>query len=276
MPLGLGQLITASDISGNVAVEKSGGRVSYANTKSLFLDGTGDTFSPGFTAAQKETFFQDDFTISFWGNFNMNNNNWYAFGFDSTHGGATSLTVRMLNLGGGNSWYVTGKFNNISWQTGFLATGLTGDKTTWVHIAMTVEKGANPSDGNTFKMYQNGSLLNSGGTTATIAGNMAATTFQTDVDLSFGALTNASGSTTHGDMKVDEVAFFDSALDANNVAAIYNSGSTFDLRSANGNYKKQANLVRYYRLEDNLTDTQGVTDGSTQGDPTFDSNTPDS
>ena len=77
-------------------------------------------------------------------------------------------------------------------------------------------------------------------------------------------------------MKVDEVAFFDSALDDNNIAAIYNSGSTFDLTSANGNYKKQANLVRYYRLEDNLTDTQGVTDGSTQGDPTFDSSTPDS
>ena len=275
MPLGLGQSIAASDISGNVAVEKSGGRVSYANTKSLFLDGTGDTFSPGFTAAQKEAFFQDSFTISFWGNFNMTNNNWYAFGFDSTHGGATVLDLRMLNLGT-NSWYVTGRFNNVHWQTGFLSNGLSGDKTTWVHIAMTMEKGASGSANNTFKLYQNGTLLNSGGTAATIAGNMSATTFQTDVDLTFGGRTNASGSSLHGDMKVDEIAFFDSALDANNIAAIYNSGSTFDLTSANGNYKKQANLVRYYRLEDNLTDTQGVTDGSTQGDPTFDSNTPDS
>ena len=72
MPLGLGQAITASDISGNVAVEKSGGRVFFARTRSLcFLDGTGDTFAPGFTAAQKETFFRDSFTISFWGNFNF-------------------------------------------------------------------------------------------------------------------------------------------------------------------------------------------------------------
>ena len=78
------------------------------------------------------------------------------------------------------------------------------------------------------------------------------------------------------DMKLDEVAFFNSALDASNIAAIYNSGSTFNLTSANGNYNKQSDLVRYYRLEDNLTDTTGTSDGSTQGDPTFDSNTPDS
>jgi len=275
MPLGLGQAITSSDISANVAAEKSGGRVSYANTKSLFLDGTGDTFAPGFTASQKETFFRDSFTISFWGNFNFDNNNWTAFGFDSATGAATSLNFRQINFGS-SVWYVTGKFNNVQWQSSLMSNGLSGDKTTWVHIAMTMEKGANPSVNNTFKLYQNGSLVNSGGTAATIAGNMSATTFDTDVDLTFGAFTTSSSSNLHTDMKLDEVAFFNTALDASNVAAIYNSGSTFDLTSANGNYKKQANLVRYYRLEDNLTDTQGVTDGSTQGDPAFDSNTPDS
>lgn len=276
MPLGLGQAITASDIYSNVAVEKSGARVSYANTKSLFLDGTGDAFAAGFTQAQKETFFRDSFTISFWGKFNFNNNNWYAFGFDSTTGQRTNLNLRMLNLGGGNSWYPTGTFNSVGWAGGFLATGLTGDKTTWVHIAMTMEKGANPSDNNTFKLYQNGVLLNSGGTAATIAGNMSATAFTGDVDITFGGLTQTSGTSNNADMNVDEIAFFNSALDANNIAAIYNSGSTFDLRSANGNYKKQANLVRYYRLEDNTTDTTGTSNGSTQGDPAFDSNTPDS
>ena len=173
-------------------------------------------------------------------------------------------------------WYVTGKFNNVAWSSNFFPTGLTGDKTTWVHIALVMEKGATSSSNNTFKLYQNGSLVNSGGTAATIAGNMSATKFANNVDLTFGAFTSTSTSSLHADMKLDEVAFFDTALDASNIAAIYNSGSTFDLTSANGNYKKQANLVRYYRLEDNLTDTQGVTDGSTQGDPTFDSNTPDS
>lgn len=271
--LGLGIAGAVADTQ--EAGSRIAGRVSYTNTKSLFLDGTGDTFAPAFTAAQKETFFRDGFTISFWGNFNFDNNSWSAFGFDSATGAATSLNFRQINFGS-SVWYITGKFNNVSWQTGFLATGLTGDKTTWVHIALVIEKGANPSDNNTFKMYQNGSLLNSGGTTATIAGNMSATTFTSDVDLTFGAFTSSSNTNLHTDMKLDEVAFFNTALDASNVAAIYNSGSTFNLTSSNGNYDKQDNLVRYYRLEDNLTDTKGNGDGSTQGDPTFDSNTPDS
>ena len=56
MPLGLGQAITASDISGNVAVEKSGGRVSYANTKSLFLDGTEILFHLDLQRPKKKPF----------------------------------------------------------------------------------------------------------------------------------------------------------------------------------------------------------------------------
>ena len=270
--LGINSIVASTQEAGS----RIAGRVSYTNTKSLFLDGTGDTFAAGFTQAQKETFFQDSFTISFWGKFNFNNNAWYAFGFDSTTGQRTNLNLRMLNLGGGNSWYPSGTFNSIGWNAGFLATGLTGDKTTWVHIAMTMEKGANPSDNNAFKLYQNGVLLNSGGSAATIAGNMSATAFTGDVDITFGGLTNTSGTSGNADMNVDEVAFFNSALDASNIAAIYNSGSTFNLTSANGNYNKQSDLVRYYRLEDNLTDTTGTSNGSTQGDPTFDSNTPDS
>ena len=246
----------------------------FSNTKSLFLDGTGDTFAPGFTSAQKQTFFRDSFTISFWGAFNHNNNFWTALGFDTTSGARTKLLIRELNFGGGNLWYIEGLFNSVSWNTGFFANGLTGDKTTWVHIAMVMEKGASGSDNNTFKFYQNGTLLKE--VAATTNTNMSATTWPNDVDITFGALTTTTASSSHGDMRLDEVAFFDTALDASGVAAIYNSGATFDLTSANGDYRGQDNLIRYYRLEDNLTDSTGTTDGATAGDPSFDSNTPDS
>lgn len=274
MPLGLGTTITSSDaVSAAVDLNKS---TPYTNTKSMEMDGVGDYFHAGFTQAEKESFFRDSFTISFWGAFNFDNNNWYAFGFDSTTGSPTSLQLRMLNLGAGNNWYPTGKFNNVSWAGSFLSNGLTGNKTTWVHIAMTMEKGASGSDNNTFKLYQNGTLLNSGGTAATTNTNMSATDFTGDVDIAFGGLVGTGGVNFNADMRVDEVAFFDAALDATTINAIYNSGSTFDLTSANGDYKSQANLVRYYRLEDNLTDSTGSSDGGTEGDPAFSSDTPDS
>ena len=266
-------------IAGGSAVEASsqGNRntPAFSNTKSLFLDGTGDTFAPGFTNAEKQAFFRDSFTISFWATFNHNNNFWSVIGADTSSGGArTSLLMRELNFGGGNLWYIEGRFNEQSWNTGFFANGLTGDKTTWVHIAMVMQKGASSSDNNTFKLYQNGVLLKE--IAATTNANMSATSWPTNVDLTFGALSTTTSTSQHGEMKLDEVAFFDTALDAYNVVAIYNSGSTFDLTSANGNYRKQANLIRYYRLEDNLTDSTGTTDGATVGDPSFDSNTPDS
>ena len=266
-------------IAGGSAVEASsqGNRnvPAFSNTKSLFLDGTGDSFAPGFTNAEKQAFFRDGFTISFWATFNHNNNFWTVIGADTTSGGArTSLLMRELNFGGGNLWYIEGRFNSQTWNTGFFANGLTGDKTTWVHIALVVEKGASSSDNNTFKFYQNSALLKE--SNATTNANMSATTWPTDVDLTFGALDSTGTPAQHGDMRIDEVAFFDTALDASNVEAIYNSGSTFDLTSANGLYGSQANLIRYYRLEDNLTDSTGTTDGVTVGDPSFDSNTPDS
>ena len=271
--IGLGSSIATASIQPELL---AGGRPSYSNTKSLFLDGTGDYFHPGFTQAQKETFFRNSLTISWWGAYNIDGSSQIVLGFSSNTGAATLLSINLLTFGGTTLFIASGYFNGQGWFSGLIPNGLSGNKTTWVHNAVTITKGASDSDNNIFKIYQNGSLLNTGGTNATTAANMSVTGFDQDVDIAIGARATASGANGHTDMRLDEVAFFDTDLDANNIAGIYNSGSTFDLTSANGNYNSQANLIRYYRLEDNLTDSKGVSDGGTEGDPTFDSDTPDS
>ena len=271
-------MLSSDSISSTVDLNKS---TPYANTKSMEMDGVGDYFHPGFTQAQKETFFRDSFTISFWGKFNFSNNGWYGFGFQSSSGNAT-MRMLMINLGGPyGAWYVDGVFNSQGWNSGFqITTNHAGDKLAWLHIALVIEKGASSSDNNKFFLYENGSLLSSGASfTSNAATNadMSVADFTGNPDIAFGAAHSAdSGTSTAADMRLDEVAFFDTALDATTIAAIYNSGNTFDLTSANGDYKSQANLVRYYRLEDNLTDSTGTSDGGTEGDPVFSSDTPDS
>ena len=122
-------------------------------------------------------------------------------------------------------------------------------------------------------MSSGGSFTSNAATNA----DMSVADLTGDPDIAFGSVHSSdSGTLTSADMRLDEVAFFDTALDATTIAAIYNSGNTFDLTSANGDYKSQANLVRYYRLEDNLTDSTGTSDGGTEGDPVFSSDTPDS
>lgn len=277
MPLGLGTTITSSDaVAAAVDLNKS---TPYTNTKSMEMDGVGDYFHAGFTQAEKQAFFRDSFTISFWGKFNFLNNGWYAFGFQPT-GSSTILRMLALSLGGPyKSWYIDGSFNGQGWNTGFIGTtsNHAGDKLSWIHLALVIEKGASSSDNNKFFLYENGALVNTGGTNASTNANMTASSFLSDADIAFGAVhATASGALNPTDMRLDEVAFFDTALDASTIAAIYNSGNTFDLTSANGDYKSQADLVRYYRLEDNLTDSTGTSDGGTEGDPIFSSDTPDS
>ena len=50
---------------------------------------------------------------------------------------------------------------------------------------------------------------------------------------------------------VDEVAIWDAALDADNIAAIYNNGiAGLDLTSASGNYNTQGDLQAYWKFEE--------------------------
>ena len=66
---------------------------------------------------------------------------------------------------------------------------------------------------------------------------------------------------------VDEVAFWPMALSPQNVQAIYNGGSPFNLSYDQGNYNQSATLSAYYRMGDQdnhptITDRAGTHNGS--------------
>ena len=63
--------------------------------------------------------------------------------------------------------------------------------------------------------------------------------FDNTGNILIGSSTNISR--THVD-EINEIAFFDTALDASNVTAIYNSGTPFDLTSDSGDYNSSSNL----------------------------------
>ena len=66
--------------------------------------------------------------------------------------------------------------------------------------------------------------------------------------------------------KIDEVAFWNTALSNDAIASVYNEGSPFNLKTdTRGDYTSayQSNLVGYWRLEGNLVDSSGQgNDGS--------------
>jgi len=64
-------------------------------------------------------------------------------------------------------------------------------------------------------------------------------------------------SPSHGmaNMIMDDLAIWSSALDDNNITAIYNSGTPSDLTINAGNYDQQGNLVGYWKMESNTNDS---------------------
>ncbi len=65
------------------------------------------------------------------------------------------------------------------------------------------------------------------------------------------------------DGKINDFAFFNKRLDAANIAAIYNSGTAFDLTSNKGNYDSSSNLKAYYKMEEGSGTTVEDSSGNT-------------
>jgi hypothetical protein len=74
---------------------------------------------------------------------------------------------------------------------------------------------------------------------------------------------------------MNDLAIWSSALNDNNITAIYNSGTPTDLTTAAGNYNQQGNLVGYWKMEDNTNDSSSNSNNLTlYGDTTYSSSTP--
>ena len=79
---------------------------------------------------------------------------------------------------------------------------------------------------------------------------------------------------------IDEVAIWSTVLDADAVAAVYNSGTPFDLTEDKDNYDNASNLVGYWRMEEGTgtsvvnTANSGTSDASLENDATWSSTVP--
>lgn len=144
----------------------------------------------------------------------------------------------------------------------------------WKHIAVTVTKN---SGGNTgIVIYVNGSAVAS--TTSQTLSEANHNAYTSNLNLYIGAMNDDGSPTNFWSGNIDEFAIWNVALDADAVAAVYNSGVPLDLTSNSGNYDNSGDLVAYYRFnEGNGTtaiDEGGSNNATLVGGATYSNATP--
>lgn len=220
----------------------------YKNAQSLELDGTGDYVETNYTPATLQTLVRSSFSISMWirapynASFNL-------FGYTDT-GGATagSFQVNYTYFNGSvDAFVVNGKSVDNWGAITVINPTETNSANTWIHVGYTVFKGADSSTAGTHNLYVNGSLAASA--PSQTKNKFEATAVSASRGLAFGARNNNGTADMHMTGQIDEVGIWSAGLDADAIAAIYNSGVPFDLTKDNGNYDNSNSLSRYYRFE---------------------------
>lgn len=261
--LGLGNSITTLPYVEGVAP--------YSNTYSLSLvtdnqaDG-GDSFN---TNQSLTSMYTDTFSASFW----VKPDDGRKPSSNQIFGNVAAGTSFLFSINGngylGVFLLVNGKYIIGSATNGRYDDGAASD---FSNVVIVVNK--NTGSNTSVKVYKDGVRL-----------AMSPFSNVTDTDqasMDFGSATTRIGwggtSPTTANRfigNIDEAAFFNTELDDDNVAAIHNGGTPFDLTSDNGNYNSSGNLLSYYRFENNTDDTQGVSNGTLVGsDAAFEEDTP--
>ena len=220
----------------------------YSNSYSLSLvtdnqANGGDSFNTNQTL---QSMYRDTFSASFW----IKPDDGRKSGTNHIFGNAVVGTSFLFNINAngylGVFMLVNGKYIIGSSTAGQYDDGAASD---FSHVAIVVKK--NTGGNTSVKVYKDGAQV------AMSPFSNVADTDQASMD--FGSATthigwgNSSATSSNrliGNM--DEAAFFDTELDADNVAAIYNSGTPFDLTSDNGNYNSSGNLLSYNRFESHV------------------------
>ena len=256
--LGLGNTLSS------VPVPQGGGG-SYANEYSISFDGTNDYIDTGNNFYQT---FQDSFSISMW--FKTP-----AAGTGTTYlaglyrGAANDYTYFFIKYDEANNRIHTRMQSNGYAIQNYTATGGIGDEA-WTHLAYANNKG-NPG---TFDIYINGAVDNTSELGTLYSANQG---FFHNIETKFRL---ANYGSDYGNCIIHDYAMFSSYLDANNAAAIYNSGTPINLSEDSGNYDNSENLVVYYRLNEGTGteagDSAGENPGTLTNGPTWTDNTPTS
>jgi len=109
----------------------------------------------------------------------------------------------------------------------------------WYHVVMTF-------DGTNLVLYVNGDDKD------TNSNSSYSTTNQSGV---FSIGRRADTQSLYYNGKIDEVTFWNTALSANAVTALYSSGSGLSAKTNSGNYTSSGNLVLYLKMDQNLEDS---------------------
>tara|TARA_R110000823_G_scaffold236452_1_gene362158 strand:- start:378 stop:1142 length:765 start_codon:yes stop_codon:yes gene_type:complete len=202
-------------------------------TAAAYLD-TGNTY---------QSTIRDSFTISFWGKIV---NGTYGGSFFGTREGLQDGIICMhltstdkLRFGlegyGGDAVIAdtdAAVFNALN---------------VWKHITITVTK--NPGANTGVLFYVNGSVVAS--TNLIELAENRHSNYTNEFNFYIGGINDSDTLLTNSLIgNVDEFAIWDVALDAPAVAAVYNSGATFDLTGASGNYDNEGDLVGYWRMNE--------------------------
>jgi len=121
-------------------------------------------------------------------------------------------------------------------NTNLVSSSVTIQANIWYHVGFTWDA----SD--TIRIYVNGVLSGQGSSTAT-------TPFTGKIDLDIGRDWARFQTGEFFGGSLDEYAIWGTTLDATAIAAVYNAGQPFDLRSAQGLYTQSSALNAYYRFE---------------------------
>ena len=202
-----------------------------SNTYSLNFDGTNDYLS---ISGSSDLSISGDLTISLWFKADTFSNFEYIFRLTGTN---TTGKDRMLGIS-------SSKLSGNTYASGFGTLGNTTLSTgTWYHAAVVYSGGS-------FILYLNGSADSS-----SISATMNTVTYtETQIGKSYNS--------EHFDGLIDEVSVFDSALNVNNINAIYNGGDPIDLTANQGDYTSSSNLIGWWRMGDANSGTGNVTDSS--------------
>lgn len=257
----------------------AGSPAPWFQTKSIEFDGVGDFLDLQISDADFETLIHDSHTISFWAKSTWDANKTM---FASTNTGTVTsggdVRINFTAFYGYKFYQVGGRMGGSGWGGAVFFAGV-ADTTTddWHHYCLVLERGETASDVGTYRLYING-VSRANGNTHTRTKQESSTidnSSGTPVKWYAGANNNNSLSGDQNfDGKMDEIAIWNAALDADAVTVIYNSKVATNLLVDSGDYDYSSNLKHYYRLEDDATDEKGDSDGVLQGDPVFSTDVP--
>ena len=205
-------------LGGGKAATSSGrpaGGGAFVNLRAVNFDGTDDFMKCDDNFA---TLFRSSFSVSFWVKFNDTSGTQVVLGSSNA---TAADRIQFFHTGSALlSFYEANNVGTVARNSG------SQTWTNWNHIAATYEQsGSSCAD----VLYVNGSSVASGSKTLDMSAYATTGTAPNFLAWAARALSTAVG--LYSNIKLDEMAFFGSALSADDVSTIYNSGVPDSLSS---------------------------------------------